>query len=79
MFNRTLPRPAVRAAAAAAVSLAAFTGFGAAQLAMAAHHGCVIPGTRVAVPSESGARFGGKAHSCVNGAWEPFSAKDNAR
>ena len=37
MFDLTLPRPAVRAAAAAAVSLAAFTGLGAAQLAMTPH------------------------------------------
>ena len=67
------------AVAAGAVGLAGFTGAGAAQLAMAPHHGCVIPGTHVAVPSESGARFGGKAHSCVNGTWRPFSAAENAR
>ncbi len=37
MSKFTLPRPAVQAAAAAAVSLAAFSGLGAAQLAMAPH------------------------------------------
>ena len=79
MFNLTLPRSAVRAAAAAAVSLAGFTACGTAQLAMVPHHGCVIPGTHVTVPSDSGARFAGQPHSCVNGTWQAFSVKDNAR
>ena len=38
---------------------------------------CVIPGTRVTVPSLEGARFGGEPHSCVDGVWEPFSAARN--
>ena len=63
----------------AAVSLAGFTACGKAQLAMAPHHGCVIPGTHVTVPSESGARFGGKPHSCVGDTWQAFSATENAR
>lgn len=66
-------------AGAAVVALGGFTACGSAQLAMAPAHGCVIPGTRVTVPSESGARFGGQPHSCVNGTWQPFSVKDNAR
>jgi hypothetical protein len=69
----------VAAAGIAAVALAGFTACGAAQLAMQPAQGFVIPGTHVTVPSESGARFGGQAHSCVNGAWRPFSAADNAR
>ena len=63
----------------AAVSLAGFTACGAAQLAMAPAHGCVIPGTHVTVPSESGARFAGAAHSCVDSKWVRFSASENAR
>ena len=63
----------------AAVSLAGFTACGAAQLAMAPAHGCVIPGTHVTVPSLEGARFGGKPHSCVRGHWQAFSATENAR
>ena len=73
-------------AGVAVVSLAGFTACGSAQLAMAPHvahravqAGCVIPGTDVTVPSMSGAQFYGAAYSCVNGAWEPFSAKDNQR
>ena len=66
-------------ASVAAVSLAGFTACGKAQLAMAPAHGCVIPGTHVTVPSMSGARFSGQAHSCVDGTWERFSARDNAR
>jgi hypothetical protein len=41
--------------------------------------GCVIPGTHVTVPSDSGARFAGAAHSCVDGTWQRFDAKHNAR
>ena len=66
-------------ASVAAVSLAGFTACGSAQLAMAPAHGCVIPGTHVTVPSMSGARFAGAAHSCVDGTWVRFSARDNAR
>ena len=62
-----------------AVSLAGFTACGKAQLAMAPPAGCVIPGTHVTVPSMSGARFGGHAHSCVDGTWVRFSVKDNQR
>ena len=67
------------AASVAALALAGFTACGKAQLAMAPPAGCVIPGTHVTVPSMSGARFGGQAHSCVDGTWVRFSAKDNAR
>jgi hypothetical protein len=67
------------AAGVVAVALSGFTACGAAQLAMVPRAGCVIPGTHVTVPSMSGARFGGKPHSCVDGTWRPFSAKDNAR
>ena len=67
------------AAGIVAVSLAGFTACGKAQLAMAPPAGCVIPGTHVTVPSMSGARFGGQAHSCVDGTWVRFSVKDNAR
>ena len=62
-----------------AVSLAGFTACGEAQLAMAPPPGCVIPGTHVTVPSMSGARFGGQAHSCVDGTWVRFNVKDNAQ
>jgi hypothetical protein len=133
MSKLTFPARAAAAAGAAALSLAAVTGLGSAQLAMTPHPpapvrpvwdgygtytggvrplcpardagnaarladgtlvecvidgrqygwnvmaGCVIPGTHVQVPSLEGARFAGAAHSCVNGTWEPFSAKDNAR
>ena len=67
------------AASVVAVSLAGFTACGKAQLAMAPPAGCVIPGTHVTVPSMSGARFADAAHSCVDGTWVRFSAKDNAR
>ena len=67
------------AAGIVAVSFAGFTACGKAQLAMAPPAGCVIPGTHVTVPSMSGARFGGQAHSCVDGTWVRFSVKDNAR
>ena len=75
------PRRIAATVAAAALSAAGFAGCAKAQLAMAPHTttGCVIPGTRVTVPSLEGARFGGQAHSCVNGTWRPFSALDNAR
>ena len=66
-------------ASVTAVALAGFTACGKAQLAMAPPAGCVIPGTHVTVPSMSGARFSGQAHSCVNGTWVRFSAKDNQR
>ena len=75
-------RRAVRALAAAsvtAVALAGFTACGAAQLAMAPPAGCVIPWTHVTVPSMSGARFAGAAHSCVDGTWARFSVRDNTR
>jgi hypothetical protein len=41
--------------------------------------GCVLPGTQVTVPSDSGAWFAGAAHSCVDGTWRPFDVKHNAR
>ena len=66
-------------ASVAAVSLAGFTACGKAQLAMAPADGCVIPGTHVTVPSMSGARFGGTAHSCIGGRWVRFEVKDNQR
>ena len=70
---------AVRAGLVLAVSGAAMLGCASVQLATAPAHGCVIPGTSVTVPGESGARFAGAAHSCVNGAWRPFNVTDNLR
>ena len=80
MFDRTFLARAATTAGAVALSVAALTGLSACQLDMAPRPaGCVIPGTHATVPSDSGARFGGQPHSCVNGAWQPFSAKSNAR
>ena len=72
-------RRVLAAAGIATVALAGFTACGAVQLAMAPPAGCVIPGTSVTVPSMSGARFGGAAHSCVDGTWVAFNPQDNQR
>ena len=80
MFDRTFLARAATTAGTVALSVAALTGLSACQLDMAPRPaGCVIPGTHTTVPSESGARFGGKPHSCVRGHWQAFSATENAR
>ena len=81
MSKLTFLARAAALSAAAVVSTAALTGLAACQLDMAPRPatGCVIPGTHTTVPSESGARFGGKPHSCVRGHWQAFSATENAR
>ena len=45
------------------------------RYAWLARAGCLIPGTRVVVPSLDGARFGGEPHFCVDGTWQLVSVK----